>query len=578
MSKPVLWLLLADRTDPRVPAVVPTLAWVAEERGATLEMYLESERDGRLFAQTGSTVLGGHHHHQFNYLHARFEVAYVLLGGVALFQSSIQAFGRPVLARADKALELYRALGIPVEPTGCLVVPDAPPAPGTPDMRPYGYQEVFFGKRVGVPASESAAVPSAQRLGVAAGANIAAFTSDLARRWADQAAGVAFGDPDAILAMLATLCRERRVAVYGPAVRKAPAEIGASAYTEETSAVSPVVKELVRTTRNSVLVGRQTGDGDLFEWSKAGACIQIMDPNRPAFPVVAAALQPWTARSPTVFDLEPDDAALERWADEGRRLAALLVHSGEMAHNEAMLNLVELCSTTGLKLGIGVHAARYETCPQLWELIAIPREHGGALGLIEPVLHSGGMGVLAESECPPAALSGHCREALRRIGLVAGDAWLPRGYLAFMDSDMATFTRTTPGAYDAIAQAGLGYTVSSSLPGRNRILYRKGSHVVLNQGTRSICTGSPYVRISSADDIREKTPGPSPGWWLGVIDAPVVAFGPYIWRQGSEFMRIVAALTQQRGWVNTTPHVVARYARLLARRGVLPPAHVQEQP
>jgi hypothetical protein len=554
-----------------VPSVVATLAWTAAERGVAFEMYLETQRDGRLFAEAGSTVLGGHHHQQFNYLHARFDVSYIVLGEADLFRSSMDCFGFPVLAQATSALELYGALGVALA-AGVCIVPDAPPAAGAADVRPYWYQEVFFGRAVGVPESESAALPrgvSASRVDASDAGDVASFTTRLARRWATQAEGVAFGDPDAILAMLATLCRERRVALYGPAERKAPRDIEASAYTEEHTSAAGAVKELVGVTGNSVLVGRQTGDGDLFEWAKTGICIQIMDPNRPAFPVVATLSHRWVQRATTVFDLEPDDATLERWADEGKRLASLLVHSGEMAHNEAMLNLVELCSTTGLKLGIGVHAARYETCPQLWELIAVPRNRGGALGLVEPVLHSGGMGVLAESECPPAALAGHCREALRRIGAIAGDAWKPRGYLAFMDSDMSTFTRTTPDAYAAIEESGLSYTVSSALPGRNRILHRTASHLVLNQSTRSICTGSPYVRITTASDIGEKTPGPSPGWWLGVIDAPVVAFNSYIWERGPEFMAIVRHLTTRRDFVNTTPHVVSRYARLLVRRGVV---------
>lgn len=249
-------------------------------------------------------------------------------------------------------------------------------------------------------------------------------------------------------------------------------------------------------------------------------------------------------------------------------LASLLVHSGEMAHNEAMLNLIDLSIRTGLKLGIGVHVARYESCPQLWELISVPQAQGGALGLIEPVLHSGGRGVLAESSCPPELLAEHCRCALDEIDQIAGPAWRPRGHLYFMDTDMPTFTRTMPAVYDAVAGSGLDYSVSSALPGRNRILYSRPDHVVLNQGSRAITTGSPFVRVSTVEDLRQKTPGPAPGWWLGVIDAPVVASDPYIWREGRRFMELVEALTQGH-WINTTPHVVARYARLLERRELL---------
>jgi len=159
------------------------------------------------------------------------------------------------------------------------------------------------------------------------------------------------------------------------------------------------------------------------------------------------------------------------------------------------------------------------------------------------------------------------------IDRIAGPSWRPRGHLYFMDTDMPTFTHTMPAVYDAVAGCGLDYSVSSALPGRNRILYSRPDHVVLNQGSRAITTGSPFVRVTTVEDLREKTPGPAPGWWLGVIDAPVIAFNSYIWRKGSRFMELVEALTQGH-WINTTPHVVARYARLLERRGLLggPPA------
>ncbi len=118
----------------------------------------------------------------------------------------------------------------------------------------------------------------------------------------------------------------------------------------------------------------------------------------------------------TLFDEEPDDATLEKYAEEGKVLGTLMWHSGEMAHNEAMINLFEVVQFSGIKMGMGVHAARYETAPQLWELINIPRSKGGVKGYIEPVLHSGGMGVLAEINCPPDELKKHCTEALSASG------------------------------------------------------------------------------------------------------------------------------------------------------------------
>ena len=553
--KSTLWLLVSHRSHPAVPAVAPTLAWMAEDAGAQFEMYLEADRDGQLFAQTGSTVLGGRHFQQFNYLAAVFDLKFILLGETALFRSSIDAFRGEVLASGESAEELYRALGVDLS-GHTVIVPGQPPEEGQLDLRPYYYQDIYFQRVVGLPGG---ACPTG---------DVRSFTVAMAERWVEQADGVAFGDPDAILSMLATLCRERRVTVFGPSQRLRPDQIEACAYAEEHSSAVGDVRRLCEATGNRVIVGRQTGDGDLFEWSKAGVAIKIMDPNRPPFPVAATVPHRWHGRDETVYDHEPSDATLEQWADEGKRLASMLVHSGEMAHNEAMLNLIELCAWTGLKLGIGVHAARYQTCPQLWELVSLPRSSGGALGLVEPVLHTGGLGIMTENTCPPSLLAEHCRQAQSEIAEICGEAWLPRGYLTFMDSDMATFTQTLPAVYQAIESCGLSYTVSCALPGRNRILSRTDGHVVLNQSTRSICTGSPYVRVSTVQDLRENTPGPSPGWWLGVIDAPVIAFNPYIWRRGASFIEMVDHLIAGQ-WTNVTPTVVARYARILNRRGLV---------
>jgi hypothetical protein len=562
--KELLWLLFAERTNPKVPSVVPTLAWFAEEQGAKLEIYLESSRDGRLFAQHGSTVLGGRHFQQFNYLHVTFDLRYILLGRSEVFRSSRELWGVPVLAHADSATDLYAAFGIEGER---VVLPDTAPPEGMPDLRPYFYPEVLFRRALGIPAAEGG--PSEEPLSLPDDTDYRDFTVGLAEKWLAEAKGLAFGDPDAILAMLATLCRERRVAVFGKRQKLAPSEIEANVYAEEHSSACGDVRRMCAQTGNRVIVGGQTCDGDLFEWSRSGVAIQIMDPNRPAFPVVAEAEHRWARRGRTVYSLEPEETALGRWADEGKCLASLLVHSGEIAHNEAMLNLIELCGLSGLKLGIGVHAARYETCPQLWELIAVEQEHGGALGLVEPILHTGGQGILTENTCPLDLLAEHCGASLERISEICGKDWQPRGYLTFMDSDMGTFTRTMPDLYALLSAQGFHYSVSCALPGRNRVIHRDARHITLNQSSRSIATGSPYVRVTLVDDLTQKSPGPRPGWWLGVIDSPPVAFNPYIWRRGNRFMEIVDWLTGG-SVINVTPNVVARYARLLAKRGLVP--------
>jgi hypothetical protein len=569
-----LWLLLceADRED--APWAMATLAWMAEETGALFECYLESRRSAKLFAASGSAVLGGDHFQQLNYLNCVFDVSYVLLGKTSVFSSTITTFGAEILAEADRLPELYSQLieraALPA-PENALLGPES----GTPDLAAYLYPEIFFAKALGFPAGSEEEIASVfPELKCAeiqvTGTEPGQVTMEIANQWKSQARGVAFGDPAMIRAIIPKLCRERRVALYAPREPLAPNDVRVAAYPEETSPLAGAAGKMAVELGDPVIVGRQTGDGDIFEFSRSGACIQISDPNRPAFPIVETVEHRWASDEFGFFREEPDDATLEKLADEGRVLATLIWHSGEVAHNEAMLNLIDLAGRTGLKMGLGAHAARYETCPQSWELISVPRSRGGALGLIEPLLHSGGLGVMAECNCPPEKLLEHCRTALERIKRIAGEAGTPRGYYAFMDADMETLSAGSDKLYEAVRDAGMEYFVSSAHPGRNRMVYQSGEFAVLNQTPRSVCAASPFLRVTTLETILETSPLLRPGWMIATFDTPVIAFDPYIWREGSRFMQVVDWLLKPRGVLNVLPHTVARYARILKRRGLLP--------
>ena len=602
-ARKTLWLLLSDLTHPDIHLVVPSLAWIAREAGVEFECYLEAERNGSLFARTGSTVIGGFQHQQFNYLNAVFTVKYFILGDAPLFKSSIAQFGHPVLAESEQPVDLYRAalkeakLKTASELLfGCGGIRKVPNQ--SLELGPYLYPDIYFRKALAFnPAATSTAKTLASELGIKRQTTLllddkekqavaAAFpnsqeldgwngqdgyqtiTTRIAERWKKNAKGIVFADPAAILSQLPKLCREARIPLYAPKDQLQPAQVVVTAYTEEKSAVADTVNRLAAEIGNRVIVGRQTGDGDLFHWSKGGVCMQIMDPNRPPFPIVETIPHIWTKTGKTFLDNEPDDATLERYATEGKVLATLMWHSGEMAHNEAMINLFDLVQFSGIKMGIGAHAARYETAPQLWELLNVPKKKGGVKGFIEPVLHSGGMGVLAEVNCPPDALQQHCQQAMSRIRALAGEEATPRGYYAFMDSDYKTLSNVNPAIYDAIRSSGLEYVVSSVTPGRNRVVHKAGDFRVINQSCRSVTSASPFVRISTVEDLKESNGG-RPGWMIGTLDGPVEAFNQYIWRHGHRFMEIVDYLTKNDRVINVLPHTIARYARVLEKKGYI---------
>ncbi len=604
--RPALWLLLSNLRHPDVAAVAPTLAWMAADAGAAFELYLECRRDGSLFAETGSTVLGGHHHHQFNYLCAAFDVRIVRLGPTSVFDSSIGAFGLPVIAEADDAARLYaRLLRLPgtVKPEHIVLLPSAEVRVGRDRLAlaPCLFPEILYRRALGFRAAQAkhaarlaAAhdVSSAHAVFLDARETRAAnasfpelrvvdrvgpkddwdtLTLRTARRWKHEARGLVFGDPPAVLSQLAAHCRHQRVAVFSPAVFPTGGKVAVSDYVEARSAISAEAAALAVELGNRVISGRQTCDGDIFEWSRQGVCIQIIDPNRPAFPIVETVRHAWAEPPAAAPDHEPSDAQLVRWADEGRVLTSLVFHSGEVAHNEAMLALVDFAVSQGLKLGLGVHAARYEICPQMWELLGVPVERGGALGLVEPLLHSGGLGVLAECNCPPEILREHCERALARIRDIAGPRGAPRGYYAFMDSNLDRLDSVRGDLFASITSAGLDYVVSSALPGRNRVLWRSADRrrLALNQSPRVVHVASPFVRATTPEDLDTAGGAAGAGWMLAALDAPVISFAPYIWDKGSRFMALVAKL-REGSRINVTPRTIARYARLLDKRGLLP--------
>lgn len=602
--KEKLWLLISSLDREDIHLAVSTIAWIADKAGVKFENYLEAQRDGKLFARTGSTVLGGFHHQQFNYLNSVFDVEYIIFGEAPLFRSSIEVFNNEVIVETGSLTELYNAVlekakikqvnGILFGPTSKSKINDK-----ELEIGPYLYADIYnkqllafsvtslsdsspnsikaiVGRKECIYLSDQekrrllVSYPDAKEIdGYANNDDYGTITLRIAARWKSKAKGVAFADPSAILSQIPKLCREKRIAVYAPAKHLKSSEIIFNGYQEAFSGIVAEVAKLTKETGNLVMVGRQTTDGDLIEWAKDGVCLQIMDPNRPAFPIVETVPHIWTKVGGTLYDEEPDDDQLRKFAKEGKVLNSLFWHSGEMAHNEAMINLFDLISFTGIKFGIGVHAARYETAPQLWEMINISRSRGGVRGYVEPVLYSGGMGIMAEINCPPSILTKHCNDSLSLIRNIARKEAIPRGHHAFLDSDLASFTQYDVKLFQALEKSGLDYAVTTAMPGRNKILYKSDNFVVINQTPRHFYGGSPFVRIRTLDEY-SAGPTTSPGWLLATIDSPVHAFTQYIWKNGQDVLKLVEYMIRGGRFVNVLPHTIARYARILKDEGYLP--------
>ena len=155
MSKKTLWLFMSDLTHEDIHLAIPSVAWMAKEAGAQFECYLESERNGQLFARTGSTILGGHHHQQFNYLNAVFTVKYIFYGEPLVFRSSVNVFDAEVIVETDCLIDLYSKLLAysGQKPQNILFSSESIQMINTKELEigPYIYPEIFFRKALAFP-------------------------------------------------------------------------------------------------------------------------------------------------------------------------------------------------------------------------------------------------------------------------------------------------------------------------------------------------------------------------------------------------------------------------------------------
>ena len=570
------WLMLAPAANEDAPLVAASLAWMAEEAGALVDTYFESPRDGGMFTATGSLVLGGHHFNDFNYLCNVADVKIIRLGKTGLFSSSIRNFGLETIAEGETASAVYGQL-LARHPALKAKVTGYYRAQTSARIRPYLYPEVAYAKRLYLPAGENppaglaADLPTA-RFAAAKEDDPESVSKRIAAAWKSSAKSVFYGRDAHLRWRIPAEVRRRSVPLCSGADWLGWKNTDFSTYTEFKGRGVDAAADLARELGDRVLWGVQGNDADLFAWAKKGVAMQIIDPYRPTFPMLAEFVQPWTPeKEMPPIEADPSDEQLRKWAHEDKILVTLVWHSGEIAHNDPMLNVVELAQMKKFRMGVAVHAQRYETLPQLWELIGTPAACGGAAEYVEPVLHCGGLGVAPEACFPPDEYAASLREAKRRIGRITGPRGVPTGVYAFMDSDLQTCLSTNPAIWKAAGAAGMDYFISCSCPGRSRVLHDDGI-TVINQSFPILERFSPFLRITGSLDVRlGRQNGAAPGWIIGVFDTPVVAAQGAHWEEyGMEVGKIIDTLQKNPWYVNAKPRVIARYAKILKDEGLLP--------
>lgn len=144
------------------------------------------------------------------------------------------------------------------------------------------------------------------------------------------------------------------------------------------------------------------------------------------------------------------------------------------------------------------------------------------------------------------------------------------------------FDHLRPGHFQAevasaVSGAGFSYMWTKAGFGRPAVYGRSGEFLALPFTAGSWDGWSPFYTVGSAGDLRRAERRllrvGRPGWLASTVDSPLFAMSGEVHEHGSVLHRmasLVAAGGVSGNLVNVTPNVVARYARLLDDRSLLP--------
>jgi hypothetical protein len=592
-----LLLLLAPFDLNHRDLIAMTLAWMAEAAGYEFDLYYAADREqGGLFAKHGSTVVGGHHAARIARALVQFDTTIVRPGSCSILRTLTD--GNSTIDATDDLAALYSTvasrLGIPLPRE--VVVYDA----GT-DALPTAalFPESVFRRALAVPSTlEPARIRALHSAGVrqawtvtAEGTDLAEFAQvgielrvgqslddadpalAVAQRWLERCNGVDLYEPIVAAYMLPFNIRERRLIL--PYVKR-----------EEGVVRRDQMLSLTNDRPQPIAYGRWFGDLQLEPLAKVPTPYNVVEPCRQILTVFARDPRPLPQPPQSWIDLEPTDEQLRIWAGEQKVLASWILHSGELSHDDAVLTFFDWSSMTKVKIGAGVFWQRYYTDPDAVELMHVPVSEGGVLGLVEPVLHSTGAGIVWETAADASRLAAIMVESRRRIADLAGERFAPRGVYFFGDFDHGRMEPPQPterqlDLWKAARDAGFEYVITSALAGPSRILYRDGDFVALSQAAEHHFF-SPFRRgtpDSFAMEEKRLNVARLPGWLIGALDSPIQGNSIYVGRpkkvgHNEQLHRISSYYDYIEGGgtrgkiISATPRTIARYARLLADLGL----------
>lgn len=596
--RPPLVLMVSKYDQPGRDLAAMTLGWMCKEAGVEFDVYYAADhREGGLFSAHGSSVIGGHHAARIGRALSSFKTTVVRLGDVRVFDTLIRNGAEKVIDAPPDLLELYSIIS---KELGLKPVSDATVF-GGPHPLPAFYPEVVYRRSLAVPMDVKP--DRLKELGIKtvwtvapANADMSSFKNagievkvaqdlsatdpvlEVAQRWIERSTAVDPLEPLVASYQLPMSIRDGRLMLT---------------YKDRKDGERrrDQMLKLIEGKNQSAAYGRWFGDPQLIPYANLPLAYNVTEPNRNILTVFSHYPQKLPQPAKSWIDLGPSDDQLKTWAKEGKILATWVLHSGELSHDDAVLAFQDWSAMTKVKIGSGVHWQRYHFDPDAVESMHIPVDEGGTLGLVEPVLHSAGAGIIWETSGDPVKIAALMADSRKKMAAVAGERFAPRGVYCFADHGKQDKNAREPGApeialYKAVKDAGFDYLVTSILPGDSRILYRDGDFVVLNQAGKWE-SASPFVRGTPATFAaveKKYAEAGKPGWLIGAIDSPIHGSPIYVGRpyggknphpRINEFYDYVQNKGATGKVISATPHTIARYARLCADLDKAPPADIK---
>lgn len=623
--KEKLMLLMADFNNPVKDIISATLAWMCKEHNWKFDIYytqgdkiilkngdthIHKADQGGLFSAHGSTLFGGRHYQAIARAFAEFEVTVIMLDNIMVFNNLINSAAKQIIT-FEGIVKLYKNCS---RLLNCKF-PDKLVAIQTEDLPidfKYGiaqfiYPDIVYSKAMGVPIGLSITeIEELNSLGVK---NVAIhtlnknsdpwenskfnlkqtkysdhsygdLTFNIVKKWYKEADGFDLCEPVLASYWLPYSIQENRLHFCSEKMKDA------------VDRLAPLVEKKGQ----KIVYGRYAGgpicraddDEDLFGLFKKNIAFEVVEPGRPVLRVFSQK-EKKLADIKSPFEQEPSDDKLLQWAQKGKILTTLTFHSGELSHNDSIINVMELSALTNVKIGIPVHVQRYVFDFDYIEPMYTPVKEGGVLGLCEPVLHSGGIGIIAESLADSQKIANMMKEAYESIMKITGKENAPRGIYCYLDAFPDNWNKSSKNLWQKVGEAGFEYIFTSVKPGNSRVLFQDKSVTVLNLQSYNYYPYSPFIRVNSVSQMvemeRSNSQNGQPAWLNAVIDTPIFASSSYLLKGKSRptadnyslyrganlgsFFEYIAKGGETHKLISATPHTIYRYAKLLKEKGYI---------